>query len=165
MNAIPTTDDRGEYARVHYHARKRLDSSCRSCGSSQDLQAALSSEAAPGKLKRDPATGCLFSTDGSDYITLCYRCHRNLDIVQKRTHCAAGHEYAPGSFAIKKDGARRCLICHRQQEAARCADPVYRAKKYARARIPLTARQKERKLQLQRLRREAGNRVQWKAPR
>lgn len=35
------------------------------------------------------------------------------DFNKSKTHCIHGHEYTPQNTGLKKDGARRCLECHR----------------------------------------------------
>lgn len=34
-----------------------------------------------------------------------------------RTHCLYGHEYTPVNTSVLRDGARRCLTCHRERAA------------------------------------------------
>ena len=38
---------------------------------------------------------------------------------RSKTHCKFGHAYDEANTSIKKNGARRCLACHRTREAAR----------------------------------------------
>lgn len=148
-----------DYNRVHHHARKNLDSACTRCGGTDRLQAALRPDAPAAHLLTDPDHGCLFSEDPADYFTLCLACHRHLDGVELRTHCRAGHAYTAENTSTRPDGSRRCLTCHREQEAARLSDPAARERKREadrQRRKPLTKEQRERKTQLQRLRRKGG---------
>lgn len=147
-----------EYNRVHHLARKLLLDACARCGATERRQAALNPEAPAENLHKDPVSGCMYSTDPADYLTLCQPCHRIVDLVEGRPRCSNGHEYTPGNTGSAPGNARRCLTCHREQEAARLADPEARARKNAvdrdyRRRVPMTDAQKERKLELQRVRR------------
>ena len=146
------------YARVHYAARKALGPACERCGATRRLEAALNPETPAERLVLDANINSLYSERASDYMTLCVPCHRALDFVELRTHCRRGHEYAPGNTSVKADGSRRCLACHRENEARRLADPAKRLAKNAadrayRTRRPMTPEQKARKVALQRLRR------------
>lgn len=155
--AIPQGSSR-EYARIHYAARKAISDRCENCGA-QPVQAALRPKAHVEHLRIDPATGCRYSLRVDDYLPLCVPCHRRIDIVEPRLKCANGHEYTPESTRMKQ-GARVCRTCHREREAARSRDPQINAKKREqqrryRANTPMTAEQKARKVELQRLRRAA----------
>jgi hypothetical protein len=57
------------------------------------------------------------------------------------THCPEGHPYSTQNTRINARGHRKCRICHRASEHDR------------RIRVGLTPAQKERKLELQRIRR------------
>lgn len=146
-----------EYNRVHHLARKLLKDRCARCSATDRLQAALRPDADEEHLRVDPVSRCAYSVDPADYMTLCLPCHRRLDLVEGRTHCRNRHPYTPENTSVKRDGSRRCLTCHREQEADRMADPEYRERKRAanRGRV-LTPEQKERKLELQRIRRARG---------
>jgi len=151
-----------EYARVHYAARKMLGASCEACGSTEALEAALRPTTPAARLRMAPEMNALYSIDPIDYFTLCVPCHRRLDFVELRTHCRRGHEYTPRNTSIKYDGSRRCLTCHRENEARRLADPKVREAKNAadreyRRRNPMAPEQRARKVALQRLRRKRGS--------
>lgn len=150
-----------EYNHVHHLARKLLKESCERCPATTRLQAALRPDADEDHLRVDPVSRCAYSVDPADYMTLCQPCHRVMDLVEGRPQCANGHDYTPGNTSVLRNGARRCLTCHREQEAARRTDPDIRARKNAtdreyRRRNPMTPEQKERKLELQRIRRARG---------
>lgn len=144
-----------EYARVHYAARKLLDTECARCGALEPLEAAFRPDTPEHRKKIDRATGCAYSLDLRDYVTLCIPCHRRLDLVDGRPYCLSGHRYTPDNTSIKTDGSRRCLTCHRDQESRRMQGPEYRERKHQRDRgRVLTAAQKARKIYLQRQRRK-----------
>lgn len=145
-----------EYARAHYAARKCLRAICERCGAAGKLEAALRPDAPAERLALDPNIKCLFSAEPADYFTLCVPCHRTLDRVELRPKCRRGHAYTADNTSIKTDGSRRCLTCHRENEARRMADDEARARKNERDRLrpPLSAEQKARKVALQRLRRQ-----------
>lgn len=147
-----------EYNHVHYLARKRLKDRCERCSATDRLQAALRPDADEEHLRVDPVSRCAYSTDPADYMTLCQPCHRRMDLVEGRTHCKHRHAYTPENTTVLRNGARRCLACHRAQETERLQDPDARARKNAadreyRRRVPMTAEQKARKIELQRVRR------------
>jgi hypothetical protein len=147
-----------EYNRVHHLARKLLLDACVRCSATKRLQAALNPEAPVEHLHKDPVSGCMYSMDPADYLTICQPCHRVMDLVEGRPYCSNGHTYTPENTGSATGNARRCLTCHREQETVRRADPGVRARKSAadrdyRRRNPMTAEQKERKLELQRVRR------------
>jgi hypothetical protein len=150
------------YNRVHYAARKMIaGSACEQCGASGVvIQAALRPGIEQAKLHAEPRTGCLYSDDPADYHPLCIPCHRHLDMIESRPACVNGHEFTPENTSIRRDGSRRCLTCHREQEQERKSDPAARARKNAADREyhrahPMTAEQKARKVELQRIRRAA----------
>ena len=145
-----------EYARIHYAARKRIDQVCSKCGSTDHVQAALKHDVTDVLI--DPKTGCPYSNNVNDYFPLCVKCHRKLDMVDERVFCNNGHALNDENVSIKPDGSRRCKACHRNDEAKRRKSPCFKANqsvydKEYRAKNPMTQDQKERKLELQRLRR------------
>lgn len=147
-----------EYARVHHWARKRIGGTCLYCGSTEKIQAALSPDAPASRLRHDAQINCMYSTDPVDYIPLCIPCHSTLD-RSLRTKCHKGHDFSKENTSIRPNGSRRCLDCHRDNEARRLDRPGVRAAKNAadreyRKRVPMTAEQKARKVELQRLRRQ-----------
>jgi hypothetical protein len=146
------------YNRAHYAARKHVGPRCERCGSTERREAALRPDAPAERLYLDPNIKCLYSEHVEDYFTLCVPCHRQLDHVELRPACSKGHAYTAENTSIKSDGSRRCLTCHRGNEARRLTDPAARAAKneWNRKRPPLTPEQKERKHALQRLRRQRG---------
>jgi hypothetical protein len=151
-----------EHSRVHYLVRKYLHHVCTKCGSTLSLQAALRPNIDPARLKVDSVSGCKYSVDPGDYITLCFRCHRKQDLVEARPRCINGHEYTPENTRMQA-GARICRICHRIREAIRLSRPECRAKKREfdqryRSMHPLTIKQKKRKIELQRRRRTRARR-------
>lgn len=153
----PETGDHREYNRVHYSARKNRSTHCERCCSDRNLDMALL-PAENHPLFRDPKTGCLYSTDSSAYVTLCRACHKKMDAVEGRPYCRHGHPYSANNTSVKPDGSRRCLTCHRQQEALRLLDPAALDAKRIRQRVnrkPLTPQQHARKMELQRQRRSA----------
>lgn len=144
-----------EYNRVHHLARKLLLGACIRCRATERLQAALSPGAPVGNLRKDPVSGCMYSMDPADYMTLCQPCHRIMDLVEGRTHCSNGHEYTPENTGAAPGNARRCLACHRDEEAKRLSDPEARARKQAadreyRRRNPITPEQHVRRMEMQR---------------
>lgn len=146
------------YARAHYAARKVIRAVCEQCGATGKVEAALRPATPAARLLLDPNINCLYSLDPADYFALCVPCHRKLDHVELRAKCSRGHDYTPDNTSVKTDGSRRCLTCHRENEARRLEDPDARAAKverarYYRQRTPMTAEQKARKVALQRLRR------------
>lgn len=149
--------DQSGYNAAHHQARKHKADECERCGSSERLEVALRPDADPDHLEINESTGCRYSHHTDDYMTLCRPCHMHMDLVEGRTHCARGHEWTPENTSTLH-GKRRCLTCHREDEAARLADPEVRARKNAQDRTyrklhPMTAEQKARKLELQRIRR------------
>lgn len=85
------------------------------------------------------ANGQAYSTDVTRYKPMCHRCHRIYD-KQHITECPSGHEYTPGN-TLMDAGKRKCRTC------------VYARNRERRRRFPMTAEQKARKLELQRIRR------------
>lgn len=157
-----------DYNRVHYRARKNLDDRCSRCGDTERLQAALRADIPAARLLTDPDHGCLFSEDVADYFTLCLACHKHMDGVELRTHCRSGHAYTPENTSVRPDGSRRCLACHREQEAVRLSDPEARRRKQEldrQRRKPLTKQQRARKSALQRFRRRETRFERGESPR
>lgn len=152
------TGSRSEYDLIHYQARKALaGSACEHCGATERIQAALRPGADPSRLWIDPTTGCHYSLYLSDYHPLCHPCHFRMDAEARET-CASGHRRTPENTSRRPDDTRRCLVCHREQERARKAEPEVRARINARQRElkrPLTSEQRARKTELQRARRAA----------
>lgn len=147
-----------EYGRIHYRARKALaGSTCEHCGTADRIEAALWPGTDPSRLRVDPATGCRYSIEVSDYHPLCHPCHFKMDAEGRET-CANGHERTAENTSYRPDGTRRCAICHREEERTRKSDPQVRARINARQRElkrPLTGEQRARKTALQRARRAA----------
>ena len=152
------TGSRSEYDLIHYQARKALaGSSCEHCGTTERIQAALWPDTDPSRVWIDPTTGCRYSLHLSDYHPLCQPCHFRMDAEARET-CASGHKRTPENTSYRPDGSRRCLVCHREQERARKADPEARSRINARQRElkrPLAPEQRARKTELQRARRAA----------
>lgn len=147
-----------EYQRVHHVARKRIEMKCGACGSTSKIHASLKHDAGESNLRLDPVTRCIYSIDHQDYQPLCVGCHRVLDFRASKTHCKNGHLLTAETTSIKRDGSRRCLICHRTNNRELLKAPEARMKKIKRDRAyreshPVTAEMKRRKLELQRARR------------
>lgn len=83
--------------------------------------------------------GMRCSPDPMRYAPMCRGCHRRYD-KQGITHCPAGHEYAEANLILDR-GKRKCRAC------------VYARNTARRRRNPMTPEQKQRKLELQRIRR------------
>lgn len=155
-----------EYSRIHYAARKKIARQCEACGSSGQMHAALRVNANPDHLKQDEISGCWYSTDINDYMPLCIPCHRKQDRIDGRPLCKHGHAYTPENTHIKADGSRQCRTCNREQAAARLRNEQAKAKKkisdrHYRQSHPMTESQKARKLELQRIRREAARQARF----
>lgn len=147
-----------EYNRIHYAARKVIGTSCVQCGSTGTIEAALVRSADPENLRVDRGTGSPYSIRTDDYRAMCVPCHRHYDFVEGRTSCSRGHEYTQENTHVKPDGSRQCRTCNRERASERLKNPVERRKKNERDREyrkknPMTPQQKERKLELQRIRR------------
>lgn len=82
-----------------------------------------------------PITGCAFSLRTDLYAAMCKPCHREMDAAHI-TSCPQGHEYTPAN-TIREGRKRKCRKCHYRRNHQR----------------PLSAEQKQRKIQLQRERR------------
>lgn len=129
--------DQAEYVRVHRAARKIMGTTCAKCPSIERLHAALRPDVPSERLRTDPRSRCLYSTDPADYEALCATCHYRQDFGG-RTHCRNGHEYTPENTGRGKGGSRRCRTCMREQNrrslAAVQADPQRHAAELARVR-------------------------------
>lgn len=156
MNGVPTfVSDSRAYDRIHYAARKIFSGrSCDRCNKAP-VHAALRPSTPRERLCID-SKGFLFSFNLADYHPLCIPCHRKVDL---RIRCRARHEFSDVNTSVKRDGSRRCLVCHRERERARLRDGAHHeaklltGRRYCHAHQP-TPGQKARKLLLQRRRRQ-----------
>lgn len=138
MNEIGYSGIHTKLARIRGTARSFP---CR-CGSNADEWAydyttGSSFERVSGKAG---SIGMKFSIDIMDYIPLCKSCHEIFDKRDTRDECPAGHEYTEDNIIID-NSRRKCKTC------------VYARNNERRKNNPMTPAQKERKLELQRLRR------------
>ena len=126
MNASaeqPITTEPGtkiEYTRIHYHARKHMGTACETCGSTEQLQAALHPRTPASRLRATEA-GVPYSLDPADYHALCFKCHVELDASlrngQPPNHCKRGHELTPENTYINSSSRERaCRECIRDKQ-------------------------------------------------